>query len=157
MIEHIGPGSSDTIHCLSRGINEQLSAVVTNSFVNQCNSYSNFLDMEQCSYLGPHGYTHDAIGGVMSDVATSPGDPMFFLHHHFIDRNWRNWQLLNPSSRTYAIGGFTTPSCQSSNGGSGCVPTTLNDVLNTLNYYPDVTIAQVSDTQGGHLCYYYSY
>lgn len=32
-------------------------------------------------------------------VYTSPGDPLFYLHHAQIDRVWWLWQLLDPSTR----------------------------------------------------------
>lgn len=123
--------------------------------MNACNSYNDYAKMENCQLYGPHAYTHDGLGGVMSDVTSSPGDPLFYLHHAFVDRNYRNWQLVDPHNRTYAIGGYTTQECI--NGGSGCTETTLNYVLSTLGYESDVTIAHVADTQGGHLCYYYDY
>lgn len=138
-------------------MNETLSSAITNSFVNTCNSYNDFNDMQSCSDYGPHAYGHDAIGGVMADVQTSPGDPVFFMHHGFINRNWRNWQLADASSRTNAIGGWTTQSCESNNGGSGCQETSLSYVLSSQGFYPNVTVSQVMNTEGGYLCYDYDY
>jgi len=149
---HIGPQSSNTNRCLSRGVNEQSSAQVSTSYVNLCNSHGDFGSMQSCSDSGPHGWGHDAIGGIMKDVQSSPGDPAFFLHHGFINRNWRIWQRTDPGPRTYAIGGYTTQNC-----GSSCTPTTLGYVLSSYGFYPNVTIDQVMDTEGGFLCYHYDY
>lgn len=38
-----------------------------------------------------HGGTHNAIGGDMKGAA-SPTDPLFWLHHAFIDKTWADWQ-----------------------------------------------------------------
>ena len=39
-----------------------------------------------------HGWGHVWIGGLMGRPATSPNDPMFFLHHCMIDHAWALWQ-----------------------------------------------------------------
>ena len=38
-----------------------------------------------------HSGTHNAIGGDMAGSA-SPADPLFWLHHAFIDKTWADWQ-----------------------------------------------------------------
>lgn len=38
-----------------------------------------------------HGGTHNAVGGNMAR-ASSPADPVFWLHHAFIDKLWADWQ-----------------------------------------------------------------
>jgi tyrosinase len=38
-----------------------------------------------------HNDTHDAVGGNMGGP-TSPTDPLFWLHHSFIDKIWSDWQ-----------------------------------------------------------------
>ncbi|KAI9297877.1 Di-copper centre-containing protein, partial [Neoconidiobolus thromboides FSU 785] len=42
-----------------------------------------------------HGYPHDGIGGDYGDFSTmySPSDPLFYLHHGFIDMLFSKWQL----------------------------------------------------------------
>jgi tyrosinase len=52
------------------------------SFRNQCEGW-----------YGPglHNLVHIWVGGDMT-AATSPNDPIFFLHHANIDRIWWNWQ-----------------------------------------------------------------
>jgi hypothetical protein len=47
---------------------------------------------------GPiHNNPHNWVEGVMS-TAASPGDPIFYLHHCWIDMLWAQWQLLNPGA-----------------------------------------------------------
>jgi len=38
-----------------------------------------------------HANTHNAVGGDMAGSA-SPTDPLFWLHHAFIDKTWADWQ-----------------------------------------------------------------
>lgn len=57
-----------------------------------------------------HGYPHMALGGyewsartgdwVYFGLATmySPNDPIFFLHHGYIDKLWADWQAMFPDS-----------------------------------------------------------
>ena len=45
---------------------------------------------------GPiHNPPHNWVSGVMASAA-SPGDPVFYLHHCWIDLLWAQWQLLHP-------------------------------------------------------------
>lgn len=39
----------------------------------------------------PHNPVHNLIGGIMSNVAYSPYDPLFWVHHANIDRLWVAW------------------------------------------------------------------
>lgn len=93
-------------HCLSRSLDESITSSCNTDFVNTCNSNNLYSDMAVCSELGselpppvlptntltyvpnsPHGYGHNGIGAVMSQVPTSPNDPVFFLHrrcHHLL-------------------------------------------------------------------------
>ncbi|OLN85068.1 Grixazone synthase 4 [Colletotrichum chlorophyti] len=52
--------------------------------------------------IGIHGGGHYSLGGDPGrDVFTSPGDPVFYLHHAMIDRVWWIWQMLSPQERQY--------------------------------------------------------
>lgn len=44
----------------------------------------------------------------MADTFSSPGDPIFFLHHAQIDRLWTIWQSQDPRNRQYAVSGTST-------------------------------------------------
>ncbi|MGN2243245.1 tyrosinase family protein [Frateuria sp. GZRR33] len=39
----------------------------------------------------PHNGVHNLIGGTMDNIAVSPRDPIFWLHHANIDRLWDAW------------------------------------------------------------------
>lgn len=88
----------------------------------------------------------------MSDVSASPSDPLFWMHHGFVDHSFRLWQNMD-SSRVSNING---------NDAQG-VPLTMNTVLSMGGIRPDVTIGQVMNTMSGSViggvpfCYKYNY
>jgi tyrosinase len=45
----------------------------------------------------PHNTVHNLVGGTMQ-TSTSPADPIFWLHHGFIDKLWADWQAANSGS-----------------------------------------------------------
>lgn len=47
-----------------------------------------------------HNPVHRWIGGNMAD-ATSPNDPVFFLHHTFLDLLWERWKQQHPTIDPY--------------------------------------------------------
>ena len=60
--------------------------------------------------IGVHGGGHFTVNGDPGgDLFTSPGDPVFHLHHAQVDRLWAIWQALDPTgSRQNAIAGTNT-------------------------------------------------
>lgn len=119
------------------------------------------------------------------DSITSPGDPLFMMHHGFVDKMWAQWQAVNPSNRTYAIGGLNAqdpalgfwefPGTEAQEAASmwgypsaaqlAVTPDpqlgdngpnmTLNHSLSSLGIIPNATVADIMDTKGGYLCYEY--
>ncbi len=73
-----------------------------------------------------HNRPHVWVGGVMNSFP-SPGDPVFYLHHCWIDMLWARWQLAHPGA----------PFVSSGHAGAG-----LND---PLMEWPDRTPADVLD------------
>jgi tyrosinase len=88
----------------------------------------------------------------MADVYGSPSDPIFWMHHTFIDQSFWTWQGTN-STRLSTIDGIDH------NGD----PLTLDTVLDMGGIRPNVTIGQIVDTLGGVVignetfCYQYNY
>ncbi|KAK8098833.1 tyrosinase [Apiospora kogelbergensis] len=61
------------------------------------------------SFFGVHSAGHFTWGGDPGgDVANSPSDPMFWLHHAQIDRTWWIWQNQKPLERVFQIAGTQT-------------------------------------------------
>lgn len=146
---HIGPGSGNVNHCLARSVDESLTAQCNSGFVNTCNSRTSYADMASCAEGGPHAYGHNGIGAVMSDVYASPSDPVFFLHHLFVDRNFRIWQNAD-SARKTSING-----CVDQN--SPCTPLTMDTWVYMHNLRPNVQVKDILDTMNGVMCYRYTY
>jgi tyrosinase len=56
-----------------------------------------FLTFQQRLESDVHNNTHRAVGGTMG-LSTSPADPVFWLHHAFIDKCWADWQRAHPTA-----------------------------------------------------------
>lgn len=46
----------------------------------------------QASGYTHHGNPHVQVGGHMGNINYASADPLFFLHHNMIDRNWQLWR-----------------------------------------------------------------
>lgn len=44
-----------------------------------------------------HDRVHGWVGGTMGFIASSPGDPIFYLHHSMVDKVWQDWEDRNTS------------------------------------------------------------
>jgi hypothetical protein len=87
-------GQFDSAWDLDRtlGASGSLAAPGTVNGILDETTYDIFWDrLESEVHGGPHVWT----GGVMNS-RSSPGDPVFFLHHCYIDMLWAQWQLRNP-------------------------------------------------------------
>ncbi|MDQ3539675.1 MAG: tyrosinase family protein [Chloroflexota bacterium] len=51
-----------------------------------------------------HNRVHVWVGGSMGPMS-SPNDPVFFLHHCFIDKLWADWQQMHPGSGYLPVAG----------------------------------------------------
>ncbi|OLB73385.1 MAG: hypothetical protein AUI14_26450 [Actinobacteria bacterium 13_2_20CM_2_71_6] len=54
--------------------------------------------------LHMHNRVHMWVGGSMSTLGTSPNDPLFFLHHAYVDLLWARWmkaQSVKPGYQPY--------------------------------------------------------
>ena len=83
----------------------------------------------------------------MNDIYGSPGDPVFHLHHAFVDRNFQTWQNKDADKRL-GSGGVDG---QDASGNA----VTLDYVLNMGGLRPNVKVSDVINTQGSLLCYTY--
>jgi tyrosinase len=148
---HIGPGGGFQDRCLARGENTGATRNVNRDYVNLCNQRTTWPDMRACAEPGPHAHGHNGIGPIMSDQAASPSDPIFFLHHAFVDRNLKVWQNQN-SARWTSINGCGAPDT-----GNGCTPISLDTVLSSRGIRPDARVRDYLDTENAYLCYVYDY
>ena len=104
----------------------------------------------------------------MQNGVSSPGDPLFYLHHTWLDKMWANWQAMDSPKRLSEMGGTnimadtmgfpprpsTIPKPTGADGDPGTT-TTLKHVLNMYGNGPNRTIADVMDISSDLLCYEY--
>jgi len=64
------------------------TGITQDATVNEKASYFLFREMES----DPHGRAHTSWNGFLSQVPTSPLDPLFFMLHSNVDRLWALWQ-----------------------------------------------------------------
>ena len=89
----------------------------------------------------------------MTDVDTSPGDPVFYLHDNYVDRLYWQSQQINATDRMYAISGNTTVTEPA----SGWQALTLDYELNMFGAAENAKMEDVMNIQGGFLCYAFEY
>ncbi|KAK4161064.1 hypothetical protein QBC43DRAFT_380935 [Cladorrhinum sp. PSN259] len=103
-INSLGPGYNLTDHCIQRQINDTQSRYAAKKFEDACLAKDTFLQFWPCLEGTPHGAGHAGVGAQMLNGISSPGDPLFFLHHAWLDRMWAKWQDEDPEVRLYEIG-----------------------------------------------------
>ena len=88
-------------HCLQRRFNNgtRISPFYPISVMNQLVlSQKTFEEFWQSLEPVPHNQVHQNIGGDMPNY-WSVNDPLFFLHHSFVDKIYADWQKQDPGPR----------------------------------------------------------
>ncbi|KAL5114497.1 hypothetical protein ACEQ8H_007640 [Pleosporales sp. CAS-2024a] len=147
LASNIGPGPQNQRHCLARNGDLNKLANTRQSLTDACNARSTFADMAACAEGGVHAWGHNGIGAVMQDVFASPADPVFWLHHGYVDRNFWTWQTRNNGPRTSTVNG------KDANGAN----LSLNTVLSSKGIRNNARIGDVLNTRGPMMCYTYDY
>ncbi|KAL4880306.1 hypothetical protein BJY04DRAFT_219301 [Aspergillus karnatakaensis] len=153
-------------YCISRQFNQTLFEWADRREIAKCFAITNYTSAWECYNLYVHAAGHAAVGGVMFDTVSSNGDPIFYLHHAYLDRLWWQWQQADQARRLYDIGGPNVPpqaildtvglSAPSrmlvDYAGDAGNTTTLNHNLWVHGLVPNVTIAEVMDLGGEVIC-----
>ncbi|PVH67724.1 putative tyrosinase, partial [Cadophora sp. DSE1049] len=156
-----GTGLDYNPRCLKRDIGTAVNQQYANftSIISLILQNKNIADFQMTmqgvpgsGVIGVHGGGHYTIAGDPgADVFTSPGDPVFYLHHGMIDRVWWIWQNLDLANRKNAISGTGTflnfpPSAN----------TTLDTMID-IGYAGGTSIAMrdLMSTTSGPFCYTY--
>ncbi|KAK0623963.1 hypothetical protein B0T14DRAFT_428085 [Immersiella caudata] len=175
----LGPGYKIGDNCIYRFVNDTLSRMAGREYIDFCYQKKTFMEFWPCAEMAPHNGGHGGVGGKMLDPIASPGDPIFYLHHTWLDKIFWEWQALDLPARLTDIGGqtkqlgfptnmdpgsFVPPADamvplpgsppQRAEGNPGNV-TTLTHILNMLGVIPNATIGDVMDIGGPLLCYEY--
>ncbi|KFA80660.1 hypothetical protein S40288_01759 [Stachybotrys chartarum IBT 40288] len=151
---------------ISRSLNARSMRSASLATLNACFQISTYTAAWECLHGSPHSSGHGGTGGLMLDVVRSPGDPVFYLHHGWLDAMWWKWQTLDLPNRLTDMGGRNRPRTsytQSLNlpnpgpewtnydGDDGNI-TTLNHVLYAAEIYPNVTVGDIMDVRGDVVC-----
>ncbi|KAF7324633.1 Tyrosinase central domain-containing protein [Mycena kentingensis (nom. inval.)] len=150
-----GPGTNITKHCLQRAFNENIRGFLTGEQVQAVleeQSFESFrIRLEGAPVyptMGLHDAGHNLVGGEMADRYSSPGDPVFYLHHAFLDKIWWDWVQMDSASRITDVSGRSTVE-------PPFTDITLDFELDMLGLVPTVTVREVMDLDSESLCYTY--
>lgn len=164
---HMGPGKNTTYNprCLTRDIAPAFAASKLNQaqvdWVLQASDYFEFdVRVEGTIYndgQSYHGGGHLGVGGdigEVGDIYSSPGDPLFFMHHANMDRLWNKWQRASWSARKDDIAGPDTQFAYPFDffGAVSYQNVTLDYTMDFDNLLPDreyLKIRDVMDIKGG--------
>ncbi|KAK4185806.1 hypothetical protein QBC35DRAFT_533872 [Podospora australis] len=107
----IGPGYRLSQHCIQRSVSDPSSLSASPAFVADCLSKETYLQFWACAEARPHSAGHGGVGAQMMNPVSSPGDPLFYLHHAFLDKIWADWQAQEGKreQRLKEIGGNNRP------------------------------------------------
>ncbi|KAH6637845.1 hypothetical protein C7974DRAFT_332540, partial [Boeremia exigua] len=153
--------SGNRLHCFTRELNGglgkdedgnlikgDLQADAYNSKVmNTIYAMDRFADMASMLEGLPHAQIHSIIFGDMGP-ATSPNEPLFFLHHANVDRAWAKWQGRNATR----LVDYTGKRDQ-----ADTIPASIDDTMPIMALGDTEPIVKdYMDIQTGPLCYTYS-
>ncbi|KAG9217933.1 hypothetical protein CCMSSC00406_0008574 [Pleurotus cornucopiae] len=152
----IGPGTLVTNHCLTRSFNTFAVAFIRSSQVANTTKQPNFerfrIELEGTPVtptLKVHDAGHLSVGGEMNDRWSSPGDPVFYLHHSNLDRIWWEWQSMDLKRRLTDISGRTSID-------PPVVNVTLDFKLKMGILADLIPIRDVMDVRASPMCYIYA-
>ncbi|KAA8903648.1 hypothetical protein FN846DRAFT_953684 [Sphaerosporella brunnea] len=153
---HTGPGEENTVQCIHRNVSDTNSWGSSQANVTECLQKPSFATAWPCLEKRPHWAGHNAIGGEVANPISSPGDPLFYLHHTWLDKLWWNWQALDLPARLEDIAGHTSsvknPALPAD---YSFVNATLDDVLDMYGVVANATVRDVMDIRGERLCFEY--
>lgn len=109
-INNLGPGYLQGVpNCIYRFVNDTVSIMSSQAYVDECKAKPTYLEFWPCLEAAPHIGGHGGVGGKMQDPISSPGDPIFYLHHTWLDKLFWEWQALDLPARLSDIGGPNLP------------------------------------------------
>ncbi|KAL9948190.1 hypothetical protein D7B24_005491 [Verticillium nonalfalfae] len=151
----------DRLHCFTREFNnasgrdengeiiigDMQAAAYNSKVMNTIYGFDTYAAMSNMLEGLPHAQIHSIIFGDMGP-ATSPNEPLFFLHHANVDRAWAKWQGRN-ATRLADYTGFNDP--------NRVISASLDDRMPVMRLADEEPIVRdFMDTQAGPLCYTYS-
>lgn len=165
---NIGPGGSLTYnpHCLTRSISPVMALLLTYENVSKVAEATTFEEFDiiaegtvhspnETHPITVHTAGHWTIGGDQAYLDSSNCEPLFYLHHAYMDAIWLSWQLADPTgSRFFDIGGPQIPFTREPQ-------VTLDFPIDLGVVGPPIPISRVMDIMegntGGIGCYTYEW
>ncbi|KAI0019234.1 tyrosinase-like protein [Xylariomycetidae sp. FL0641] len=139
--------------CLSRGETRAYSALASAARLDACQgNVTTYAAHAECVANGIHISTHAAVGPVLGNVPASVNDPVFWLHHGFVDWEWLRWQRV-ADARWADVSGCV----YSDDDADDCLPVDLDYVLSSDGIFPNMTVREVMNPTTGPLCYEYDF
>ncbi|KAK3357999.1 hypothetical protein B0T25DRAFT_499703 [Lasiosphaeria hispida] len=152
-------------YCVTRNFSECLFTGAAQLNLDACQAAKSYEEVRNCLEAKPHIAGHWGIGGTMSNTLLSPGDPLFFLHHTWLDLLWWQWQSREPATRLAQITGPNLPGALGHGadkplnrrltdyfGDGGGNVTTLGHRLWSAGILANVTVGDVMDLGGAFVC-----
>ncbi|KAF0644243.1 hypothetical protein FPSE5266_12166 [Fusarium pseudograminearum] len=151
----------DRLHCFTREFNGGLGrdengdqilgdmqiTAYNSKVMNTIYGFDTYGKMSEMLEGLPHAQIHSIIFGDMGP-ATSPNEPLFFLHHANVDRVWAKWQGRN-DTRLSDYSGFRVSETT--------IPAKITDAMPVMELAESEPIVKdYMDTLTGPLCYTYS-
>ncbi|KKK13556.1 hypothetical protein ARAM_001726 [Aspergillus rambellii] len=166
LVLNIGRDGKNASYCLTRDFHQANFDWANSTYLDECRSIQNYTAAWACYHAYPHAAGHAGVGGLMYDPIASNGDPIFYLHHAYMDRLWWKWQQMDLPRRLHDMGGPNVPdqrvldsvglqspsrSLVDYSGDNGNV-TTLRHILWIEGLVPNVTVADVMNLHGDVIC-----
>jgi len=102
---HVGPGFDITDHCIQRSVNDRISSAAAQANIDNCMRQPTYEQAWGCIEGAPHSAGHAGVGAQLVNPQSSPGDPIFYLHHAWIDKLWWDWQARDLETRLTDMAG----------------------------------------------------
>ncbi|KAK0453056.1 Di-copper centre-containing protein [Armillaria borealis] len=153
LTRYLGPGTTNTAHLLTREGDPKNSLLGNQTYVDAVMAETSFAAFQKLLFNTLHAAGHGGVGGDMVNPISSPDDPIFFMHHGYLDYVWWKWQGRN-DTRIHDLEGAGNET--QAEPATGYVPTSEATNLYMYDILPNITVGDVLDTQGGYLCYIYA-
>ncbi|TVY66761.1 N-acetyl-6-hydroxytryptophan oxidase ivoB [Fusarium oxysporum f. sp. cubense] len=158
MINNLGPNDAVDYnpHCVRRDFSPSSFNRSSMENVLQGMALPNFGLFDRTTEVTFHGGGHLGVGGIygtLTDGYSSPGDPIFYLHHANMDRAWWSWQKRDLDSRLNDMSGPLVKQDYDNKVAGNATLDTVMHVGTTVNI--TAPVRDVMHIQQGILCYTY--
>ena len=95
----------------------------------------------------PHSGAHRWVRGFMQSTG-SPGDPVFYFHHSWIDKLWDDWETANPGASWFAVSSMIRYDGTYSFNGNTLPSINPNDLVNSNDlgiFYAENQLAEMDN------------